>query len=44
MEKDILIGGEIICPAVVSPMTIAKEDEFRRIIKRDLPRGLEYFG
>jgi hypothetical protein len=27
MEKDILIGCKIICPAVVSPMTITKEDE-----------------
>jgi hypothetical protein len=28
MEKEILIGGKVICPTIVSAMAIAKEDEF----------------
>ena len=44
MKKDILIGCKIICPAIVSPMTVTKEDELRRIIKWNLFRGFEYFG
>jgi hypothetical protein len=44
MKKDILIGCKIICPAVVTPMTITKEDELRRIIKWDLSGRLEYLG
>jgi hypothetical protein len=36
VKKEILILCKVVCPAVIPPVTIAKKNEFRRIIKRDL--------
>jgi hypothetical protein len=44
VEVDFLVTGEIIRPAVVSPMTVTEQDEFGGIIKIDGFRNLKHLS
>jgi hypothetical protein len=37
VKEEILIMGEVVRPAIITSVTIAKEDEFRRVVERDFP-------
>jgi hypothetical protein len=44
MKKKILIISKIICPAVITPMTIAEKNEFGRVVKDDFLARFKYFS